>query len=122
MGAEKVTVIETWKLKAEFVGRTLELMQVMDDIVGPGAHGDPGWCEHGRFYQLQEREAEIWMMYTWRSRAEHEVFIKKEEELLGEFYEQYCEGPRGIIYFTELPVDVEATALDAQPHGDSAHG
>ncbi|GAA4562054.1 hypothetical protein ACFYN9_17725 [Streptomyces collinus] len=122
MSTDKVTVIETWKLKDEFAGRALELMQVMDDIVGPGAHGDPGWCEHGRFYQLQERESEIWMMYSWRSRAEHEVFIKKEEELLGEFYEQYCDGPRGIVYFTELPVDVEADGHEGAQHGGQAHG
>ncbi|MFI9643411.1 hypothetical protein ACIG87_25735 [Micromonospora sp. NPDC051925] len=103
----RVTVIETWKLKAEYADRALELMQAMDDIVGPPAHVDPGWCEHGRFYQLQERPQEIWMMYTWRSRAEHEVFIAAEELLLGEFYAKYCQEPRGIVYFTELPVDVE---------------
>lgn len=121
MSAEKVTVIETWTLREEFTGRALELMQEMDDIVGPGAHGDPGWCEHGRFYQLHERRNEIWMMYTWRSRAEHETFIKQEELLLGDFYEKYCEGPRGIVYFSELPVDVEATGHDALAAGGGDH-
>lgn len=48
------------------------------------------------------------MMYSWRSRAEHEVFIAREELLLTDFYATYCEGPRGITYFNELPVDVEA--------------
>jgi 3-oxoacyl-[acyl-carrier protein] reductase len=105
----KVNVIETWRLKEEFTDRALELMQEMDDIVGPPAHVDPGWCEHGRFYQLHTKPSEIWMMYTWRSRAEHEVFIRREELLLGDFYAKYCEGPRDITYFTELPVDVEAT-------------
>lgn len=114
-----VTVIENWLLKAEFADQALELMQEMDDIVGPNAHDDPGWCEHGRFYQLQSRPAEIWMMYTWRSREEHEVFIKKEEELLGDFYERCCERPRNIIYFTELPVDVEAMV---DQHGEASHG
>jgi hypothetical protein len=59
-----VTVIEIWRLRAEFVGRALELMQEMDDIVGPTAHHDPGWRDHGRFYQLHERPSEIWMMYS----------------------------------------------------------
>lgn len=102
-----VTVIETWRLKKEFAARALELMQEMDDLVGPPAHVDPGWCEHGRFFQLQDNPAEVWMMYTWRSRREHEEFMKGEELLLGEFYVKYCTGPRGITYFTELPVDVE---------------
>lgn len=114
-----VTVIETWRLKEEYADRVLELMQEMDDIVGPGAHGDPGWCEHGRFYQLQERPAEVWMMYPWRSREEHEEFIRKEELLLTDFYARYCTGPRGIVYFTELPVDVEATAPAANAGGSA---
>jgi hypothetical protein len=113
MTDERVTVIETWRLRPECAGRALELMQEMDDIVGPDAHVDPGWCEHGRFYQLQEKRSEIWMMYSWRSRAEHEVFIANEERLLGEFYEKYCDGPRDITYFTELPVDVEAEGHEA---------
>lgn len=104
-----VTVIENWLLKSQYAEQALELMQNMDDIVGPNAHDDPGWCEHGRFFQLQSRPAEILMMYRWRSREEHEVFIEKEEELLVDFYERFCERRRQIIYFTELPVDVEAT-------------
>jgi hypothetical protein len=106
-----VTVIETWQLKEEYAERVLELMQEMDDIVGPGAHVDPGWCEHGRFYQLQESSTEVWMMYTWRSRDKHEEFIQKEDLLLANFYAQYCTAPRAITYLTELPVDVEATSL-----------
>jgi hypothetical protein len=108
-----VTVVEKWYLKEEFAGEALERMQEMDDIVGPNAHVDPGWCEHGRFFQPQEKPSEIWMMYTWRSRAEHEVFIKQEELLLADFYGRYCPRPRDIVYFTELPVDVEAD----QPNG-----
>ncbi|ANJ06028.1 hypothetical protein [Streptomyces sp. LKA04] len=103
-----VTVMETWRLRDEFAGRSLELMQEMDDIVGPAAHVDPGWCEHGRFFQLHGSPGEIRMMYTWRTRAEHEVFIKNEELLLTDFYERYCVGPREITYFDELPVDVDA--------------
>lgn len=30
-----VIVVETWRLKEEYAGRALELMQEMDDIVGP---------------------------------------------------------------------------------------
>lgn len=115
----RVTVTETWRLKPEFADRALELMQVMDDIVGPGAHADPGWCQHGRFFQSHADPAEIWMMYAWRSRPEHEVFIAKEELILTDFYARYCTGPRTISYFTELPVDVEATvdhAADGTGH------
>ncbi|MDX2547638.1 hypothetical protein ACOT81_07545 [Streptomyces sp. WI04-05B] len=104
-----VIVIETWRLRPEFGGRALELMQEMDDIVGPAAHVNPGWCEHGRFFQLQDNVSEIWMKYTWRSRPEHEKFIAEEELILGEFYSKYCVGPRRITYLTELPVDVDAS-------------
>lgn len=103
-----VKVIETWRLREQFAGQALELMQEMDEIVGPAAHVDPGWCEHGRFFQLQSNPGEIWMMYTWRSRAEHEVFIKNEELLLTDFYDRYCVGPREITYLDELLVDVDA--------------
>ncbi|MGW2051689.1 hypothetical protein ACWCPF_42140 [Streptomyces sp. NPDC001858] len=103
-----VTVLETWRLTDEFAGQAFELMQEMDELVGPPAHVDPGWCEHGRFFQRQSNPGEIWMMYTWRSRAEHEKFILNEELLLADFYAKYCAGPREITYFTELPVDVDA--------------
>lgn len=103
-----VTVLETWRLRDEFSGQALELMQDMDELVGPPAHVDPGWCEHGRFFQRQSTPGEIWMMYAWRSRSEHEEFIRNEELLLTDFYAKYCVGPREITYFTELPVDVDA--------------
>ena len=112
-----VTVVETWRLKDEFADRALELMQEMDDLVGPPAHVDPGWCEHGRFFQRQEKPTEIWMMYRWRDRKAHEEFIKREELLLGDFYAKYCVGPRGITYFSELPVDVEADHGLVDGHG-----
>jgi hypothetical protein len=102
-----VSVIEKWRLRDEFADRALELMQQMDDIVGPGAHSDDGWVEHGRFFQLHSDPAEIWMMYRWRGRPAHEVFIRQEESILQDFYQKYCVGPREIVYFDELPVDVE---------------
>lgn len=108
-----VTVIEGWQLRQEYVAQALELMQEMDDIVGPAAHVDPGWREHGRFYQCEDQPADIWMMYRWGSRADHEEFIKREELLLGDFYEKYCARPRTITYFTELPVDVEVDDVHA---------
>jgi hypothetical protein len=102
-----VTVVETWRLKAEFEDRVLDLMQVMDDIVGPAAHVDAGWREHGRFFQLQERPTEVWMIYTWGSRAEHEEFMVGEDKRIADFTAEFCEGPRDVTYFTELPVDVD---------------
>jgi hypothetical protein len=105
-----VSVVETWQLRPEFADRALELMQQMDDLVGPGAHTDPGWCQHGRFFQDQADPATIHMWYTWHSRPEHETFIRDEELILADFYRDYCTGPRRIRYFTELPVDVEAMA------------
>ncbi|NUR59922.1 MAG: hypothetical protein HOV87_14810 [Catenulispora sp.] len=102
-----VTVVETWRLRDEFAGRVLELMQVMDDIVGPEAHVDPGWREHGRFFQNQADPTEVWMIYTWGSRSGHEEFMVGEEKRLAAFYADYCAGPRDITYFTELPVDVD---------------
>ena len=90
-----VTVIETWQLKEKYAERVLELMQEMEDIIGPGAHVDPGWCDHGRFYQLQESSNEAWKRYTWRSRDKRA---------------QCCTGPRAITYFTELTVDVKAAS------------
>lgn len=113
-----VTVIEKWRLRDEFADQALKLMQEMDDIVGPGAHSDEGWCEHGRFYQLHDNPAELWMMYRWRSRPEHEVFIRNEELILQEFYANYCTGPWEIVYFTELPVDVEGAGHEAAGNVD----
>jgi hypothetical protein len=111
-----VTVVETWRLKEECVERALEIMQEMDDVVGPAAHVDPGWREHGRFFQNHADPAEIHMLYTWRSRPEHEVFIRDEETRLADIYAKYCAGPRRISYFTELSVDVEVSV----DHGGAA--
>ena|SRR5215472_14547409 len=112
-----VFVIEQWQLREQYVSQALELMQKMDEIVGPSAHTDSGWCEHGRFFQLHERPHEIWMMYRWRSRPEHEVYIAGEERLLRDFYDEYCASPRKMLYFTELPVDVDVAEIT----GDGKH-
>jgi hypothetical protein len=109
LDSEKVTVIETWRLKPEYVDRALEIMQEMDDIVSLGAHDDPDWCEHAKFYQRLESPNEILMVYPWRRKDAHERLTLGEGPLLADFVAKYCERDRVIEYLRELPVDVEGT-------------
>jgi len=102
-----ISVIEVWHLKSEFADRALELMQRMDDKVGPPAHLHPGWCGHAHFYQSRSQPTEVLMVYPWRSLELHEDLFRGEEPTLHSFYQQYCSRPREIHYYTELPVDVE---------------
>ncbi|MEV6595621.1 hypothetical protein AB0M36_02030 [Actinoplanes sp. NPDC051346] len=102
-----VTVCETWHLKAEYADRALELMQEMDELVGPPAHEDPAWSGHASFFQSQADPSTVLMMYTWRSVPEHQSLAASEQSLLADFYAQYCTAPRDIAYYTELPVDVD---------------
>lgn len=102
-----IIVMETWYLKSEFQGQALELMQQMDDLLGPDAHDHPGWNGHASFYQSTENPNQITMVYPWKSRALHENLASKEESMLVEFVQTYCEKPRLIQYFNELPVEVE---------------
>lgn len=102
-----ITVIEIWHLKPDKKNQALMLMQEMDDIVGPPAHKDSGWCGHAHFYQRTEHPNEVIMMYPWRSRELHEALIMQEETILASFIEENCTGPREITYYNELPVEVE---------------
>ncbi|WP_370967178.1 hypothetical protein [Amycolatopsis sp. cg9] len=102
-----VTVIETWFLKEEFADKALQLMQEMDDIVGPNAHGDAGWCGHAQFFQRDEKPAEVIMMYPWRSTELHRSLRENEEPLLLDFVSTYCARERTVEYVTELEVEVE---------------
>lgn len=99
--------MEIWHLKPEKEDQALALMQEMDDIVGPPAHEDSGWCGHAHFYQRTERPSEVVMLYSWRSRELHEALTIKEKSILVSFIEKNCTAPRDITYYTELPVDVE---------------
>lgn len=102
-----VTVCETWYLKEEHSAQALELMQQMDDLVGPQAHEDPAWAGHASFYQSQADPAVVLMMYAWRSEEEHRALAESERELLAGFVAEYCARPRDIAYYTELEVEVE---------------
>jgi hypothetical protein len=102
-----VTVIETWYLRAEVADRGLKVMQEMDDLVGPGAHADPGWAGHAHFYRSQSTPTEFLMVYPWRSVAEHELLRATEEPMLASFYQRYCSAGRGIRYYDQLEVEVD---------------
>ena len=102
-----ISVLEVWHLKPEVAGRALEVMQEMDDLLGPNAHEHPGWCGHARFFRSEADPAEVLMLYPWRSRDLHEDLAAGEEPLLEPFYERYCDRRREIRYLEELAVDVE---------------
>jgi 3-oxoacyl-[acyl-carrier protein] reductase len=102
-----ITVIEQWFLRPEFVERGTQVMQEMDDIVGPGAHDDPAWSGHAKFYHSRMLGNKFLMIYPWRSVEDHEELRVREEPLLKDFFERYCERNREISYYDELAVDVE---------------
>lgn len=102
-----IVVMETWHLKAGWEVRALEVMQRMDDVVGPPAHDHAGWCGHAHFYQSDDRRGDVIVVYPWRSYELHRDLVEREEPTLGDFYAQYCAAPREIRYYTELAVEVE---------------
>jgi 3-oxoacyl-[acyl-carrier protein] reductase len=102
-----VAVIEKWFFKPEFRPQALELMQRMDELVGPPAHQDPGWCGHARFFRGEGTEAPVLMIYDWRSRESHQQLTLREDPLLKDFIREYCCAPRAISYHEELPVEVD---------------
>lgn len=102
-----IIVIETWHLKPECAERSTEIMQEMDDLVGPRAHEDPAWAGHADFYHSREHAEQVLMVYRWRSAEEHRQLAAREESELQEFYRVHCSAPREISYYTPLPVDVD---------------
>jgi hypothetical protein len=116
-----ITVIETWYLKNEFADQALELMQDMDDIVGPNAHDDSGWCGHAQFFQRNSKTNEVVMMYPWLSTDLHLSLRDSEEPLLQDFMTKYCAQQRSIEYVTELPVEVEHDDEHGHGHGHGHH-
>lgn len=116
-----ISVIEHWYLKPGLESRALELMQEMDDILGPNAHDHPGWAGHAHFYQSREDPLHLLMLYPWRSIEMHEDLARGEEPMLEEFYEKYCSRRREITYFEELPVEVEHDHDHEHGHGGHHH-
>ncbi|GAA0923753.1 hypothetical protein [Virgisporangium aurantiacum] len=102
-----ITVIEQWFLRAEFVSRGTEVMQEMDDIVGPGAHDDPAWSGHATFFHSRVIGNKFLMIYPWRSVEDHEKLRAREEPLLKDFVARYCARDREISYYDVLDVDVD---------------
>ncbi len=100
-----ITVIETWHIKKEFTDRVHELMQQMDDKVGPPAHVHPAFLGHATFLQYETEPTKVLVMYPWRSRAEAEELIAGEGPLIADFEAKYCEAPREVAYLTEVPHD-----------------
>lgn len=102
-----ISVMEVWHLKPELEGKAFEIMQEMDELLGPAAHEHPGWAGHAYFYQSHERAHEVIMLYSWRNRQEHADLVKQEKPQLEAFYAKYCSQPREIHYYDELLVDVD---------------
>lgn len=109
-----ITVVEIWHFKPEFQDKVLELMQSMDNVVGPPAHKHPGWCGHAKFYQNIVGLSDVMMLYPWRSQELHQDLANQEEPLLQDFHDKYCAAPREIYYYTELPVEVEHNEFDTE--------
>lgn len=104
-----VTVMEVWHLKPEYVTNSTEIMQEMDDLVGPNAHEHPGWCGHASFFQDADNPTRITMIYPWANRELHEDITNREKNLLQGFIAKYCSSDRLIGYFDQLSVDVESS-------------
>lgn len=116
MSNPAIVVMEVWHFKPDLETRVLELMQNMDDMVGPPAHEHPGWCGHASFYQSAACPTDVVMLYPWRSRELHEDLVAQEKSQLNDFYKTYCTTPREIHYYTELPVEVEQDKSDDRPN------
>jgi hypothetical protein len=115
-----ISVLEVWHLKPELAAQAIELMQRMDDMVGPPAHLHPGWCGHAQFFQSQSDPATVLMLYPWRSRELHDDLTAREEPALADFYQRFCTRPREINYYTPLPVDVDGEDHHPELHAPGA--
>jgi hypothetical protein len=102
-----IQVCELFFLKEGLETRAKNIMQILDDLLGPGAHQHPGWCGHATFLQSVERPCEVMMIYPWRSKELHAELRDREEPLLAGFYARYCAAPRRISIYEEMAVEVE---------------
>lgn len=108
-----ITVMETWFLKPGLEDRALEILQEMEELVGPPAHAHPGWLDHARFLQGEDDPRRLVVLYPWRSRELLDDLLAGEEPRLRRFVERYCARPREVLCFNELPVDVEVETMHA---------
>ncbi len=97
-----IHVLETWRFKEEFVDRIPELMQKMDDLVGPAAHEHPAFQGHATFLQHDDDPTTVWVLYPWRSRDEAEELVAAEKPIIDDFQATYCSAPRTVKYLTEV--------------------
>jgi hypothetical protein len=102
-----IQVCEQFFLKKEYESDATHVMQVLDDLLGPGAHTHPGWCGHATFLQSIDQPCEVTMLYPWLSAELHADLREREEPLLKEFYERYCTSPRRITFYRLMDVEVE---------------
>ncbi len=100
-----IHVVETWQIKEEFADRVPELMQAMDDLVGPRTHAHPGYSGHATFFRHEAEPTKVWILYPWQSHAAHDDLISGEVSILGEFQAKYCATPREIAYLSEVAHD-----------------
>lgn len=102
-----IQVCELFFLKDGLEGEATQVMQILDDLLGPAAHAHPGWCGHATFLQSIERSSEILMIYPWRNLELYAELCEQEESLLADFYRRYCTAPRRISFFRQMAVKVE---------------
>lgn len=102
-----IHVIERYVLKREYISKAAEVMQNLDDILGPAAHLNDGWVNHAQFLQDQLHRDQIVIVYQWKSAELLHDLLHKEESQLFSFYETYCQKPREVSVFHLLPVDVD---------------
>jgi heme-degrading monooxygenase HmoA len=112
-----IYVIERFQLTPEAANESGQVMQQLDDLVGPGAHGHAGWAGHAIFLQKVDDPSEVLMLYPWKSRELHAELFEGEEPILAEFYKKFCSGPRRLEVYRPLEVEVEhdKAAASKQP-------
>ena len=117
-----IRVLETWNLKDEYLDQVPQVMQVMDDLVGPAAHAHPAFEGHATFLRDEDRDPnKVWVLYPWRSREEADDLIASENDLIAEFTSTYCTAPREVAYLTEVPHTHDMEDHDHDHDHDHAH-
>src|SRR5262245_33421724 len=107
-----IHICERFFLKEGLEQQAAQIMQILDDLVGPAAHKHPGWRGHAVVLQAEAPSNEILMLYPWASKELHAELFEKEEPLLADFYRQYCAAPRHIAFYRMLAVDVSHNHID----------
>jgi len=102
-----ITVVESYRLKPAYAPHALQVLQELDDLLGPNAHTNAGHVGHARFLQDASEPAQVCLVYQWRDHKSFMDLVRNEEKLLGDFIAKYCSGPRSIQIHNELPVEVD---------------